>query len=77
MEQLKANDAEDIVVFGGGVIPQQDIPALQALGVKAIFGPGTPAATIIQTFATSCLHAPERTCDCPTPPRCSPLPCPL
>ncbi len=50
MELLKAQDAEDIVVFGGGVIPAQDIPALEAMGVQAIFGPGTPAKTIIETL---------------------------
>ncbi len=38
---LKDNDAEDIIVICGGVIPQQDYEFLQKAGVKAIFGPGT------------------------------------
>ncbi len=39
---LKKNDREDIMVFGGGVIPQDDIPGLLEAGVKIIFTPGTP-----------------------------------
>lgn len=39
---LKEKGAEDITVFGGGIIPEEDIPALQQVGVKAIFTPGTP-----------------------------------
>ncbi|MDD9921395.1 MAG: methylmalonyl-CoA mutase [Boseongicola sp.] len=41
IEALKANDAGDIIVICGGVIPQQDYEELKAAGVKAIFGPGT------------------------------------
>lgn len=38
---LKEKGAEDIVVFGGGIIPEEDIPALKESGVKAVFAPGT------------------------------------
>ncbi len=38
---LKEKGAEDIVVFGGGIIPEEDIPALHQAGAKAIFTPGT------------------------------------
>lgn len=38
---LKERGAEDIIVFGGGIIPEEDIEALQKVGVKAIFTPGT------------------------------------
>ena len=46
IEALEANDAGDIIVICGGVIPQQDYDFLKEAGVKAIFGPGTniPAA---------------------------------
>ena len=46
IEALEANDAGDIIVTCGGVIPQQDYEFLKGAGVKAIFGPGTniPAA---------------------------------
>jgi methylmalonyl-CoA mutase len=42
IEALKAQGAEDIVVFVGGVVPQQDYDFLYASGVKGIYGPGTP-----------------------------------
>ena len=42
IELLKEKGAEDIVVFGGGIIPEEDILALTQIGVKAIFTPGTP-----------------------------------
>ena len=42
IELLKEKGAEDIVVFGGGIIPEEDILALKQIGVKAIFTPGTP-----------------------------------
>jgi methylmalonyl-CoA mutase C-terminal domain/subunit len=42
MDLLKENNAEDIVVFGGGIIPDDDVEYLKSIGVKAIFGPGTP-----------------------------------
>lgn len=39
---LKKNDADDVVVFGGGIVPVEDLKALSKLGVKKIFGPGAP-----------------------------------
>ena len=42
IESLKAQGADDIIVFVGGVIPQQDYGFLYAAGVKGIYGPGTP-----------------------------------
>jgi methylmalonyl-CoA mutase C-terminal domain/subunit len=39
---LKEKGAEDIVVFGGGIVPEDDISPLNQAGVKAIFTPGTP-----------------------------------
>jgi len=42
IELLKEKGADDIVVFGGGIIPEEDISALRQCGVKAIFTPGTP-----------------------------------
>jgi methylmalonyl-CoA mutase C-terminal domain/subunit len=42
IELLKEKDAEDIVVFGGGIIPEDDISNLVRMGVKAVFPPGTP-----------------------------------
>ncbi len=48
LELLKEKGADDSVVFGGGIIPPEDIVALKALGVKEIFTPGTSTQTIIQ-----------------------------
>jgi methylmalonyl-CoA mutase C-terminal domain/subunit len=47
MDLLKTNEATDIVVFGGGIIPESDIPTLEALGVARIFTPGTPTQAVV------------------------------
>jgi methylmalonyl-CoA mutase C-terminal domain/subunit len=48
MELLKEKGVKDILVLGGGVIPEEDIPALKAVGVKDVFGPGTSTENIIK-----------------------------
>ena len=48
MELLKDAGVQDILVIGGGVIPQEDIPPLKDAGIKAIFGPGTSSQDIVQ-----------------------------
>ncbi|MEV6489585.1 cobalamin B12-binding domain-containing protein [Actinoplanes sp. NPDC051633] len=48
MELLAERDARDIVVFGGGIIPEDDIAELQKLGVAKIFTPGATTASIIE-----------------------------
>ena len=47
LELLKEKGGEDIVVFGGGIIPDDDRPRLQKAGVKALFAPGTPLSEIV------------------------------
>ena len=47
IELLKERDAEDIKVFGGGIIPEADIAPLKSLGVAAIFTPGTPTGDVV------------------------------
>ena len=47
MDLLRAKDADDIVVFGGGIIPEDDIPTLEEMGVARIFTPGTPTHEIV------------------------------
>jgi len=42
IDLLKAQNAEDILVIGGGVIPEDDIPGLLEAGIAAVFTPGTP-----------------------------------
>ena len=48
VELLAERDASDIVVFGGGIIPADDIAELEALGVAKIFTPGATTASIIE-----------------------------
>lgn len=47
VELLKENKAEDILVFGGGVIPEDDIPFLKSKGIAEVFGPGTPTSVTV------------------------------
>jgi hypothetical protein len=48
MKILKENDAEDIHVVGGGIIPFEDIPALKKAGIKEVFQPGTQTDDILR-----------------------------
>jgi methylmalonyl-CoA mutase C-terminal domain/subunit len=48
LELLKEKGAEDIAVFGGGIIPAEDIQALKALGVKELFTPGASTQDIVR-----------------------------
>jgi len=45
---LRENGMGDVIVIGGGIIPREDIPALQEMGVSAILGPGTPLKDIVE-----------------------------
>lgn len=47
-EIFREKQADDIVVFGGGVIPDDDIPVLKAAGIKEVFTPGTSTDDIVQ-----------------------------
>ena len=46
-ELLRAQQAEDIILFGGGIIPDEDIPHLKSLGFRHVFTPGVPLADIL------------------------------
>lgn len=50
MEQLKQKGMGNVMVVAGGIIPEDDITSLQQIGVKAIFGPGTPTSEIIDSI---------------------------
>ena len=47
MELLKEKGISDMLVLGGGIIPDEDIPALKEVGIAEIFGPGTTTAEIV------------------------------
>ena len=53
VELLQEADAADIIVFGGGIIPAEDLDELAALGVTGIFTPGAPTAQIIDWLRTA------------------------
>ncbi|MCL4263940.1 MAG: cobalamin B12-binding domain-containing protein [Anaerolineae bacterium] len=48
IELLAENEMEDVLVFLGGIIPADDVPVLQAMGVAGIFGPGSSTEEIIR-----------------------------
>jgi len=50
IQELKKINADDIPVLGGGVIPDDDIPALKDAGISNIFTPGTPLEDILNAF---------------------------
>ncbi len=47
LELLAERGADDIVVFGGGIIPDDDVAALEAMGVARVFTPGAPTSEIV------------------------------
>jgi methylmalonyl-CoA mutase C-terminal domain/subunit len=47
MELLKERGADDVVVFGGGIIPEDDIPLLREIGVATVFTPGATTESIV------------------------------
>jgi methylmalonyl-CoA mutase C-terminal domain/subunit len=51
VELLKERDAEDIVVVGGGIIPEDDAKWLKAQGVSEVFTPGTPLEIVVNWVA--------------------------
>ncbi|HVS46010.1 MAG TPA: hypothetical protein VMS32_05030, partial [Verrucomicrobiae bacterium] len=54
IEQLKAQDAGDVVFFGGGTIPPDEVIALKKAGVAEIFTPGAPLQEIIDFVRREC-----------------------
>ncbi len=48
MELLKEKGLTDVIIFAGGIIPEEDVPEMKKLGIKEIFGPGTSTEAIIQ-----------------------------
>ena len=52
IDALRAKGVPDMVVFGGGIIPEDDIAGLHAAGVKGVFTPGTSLAQIVEWVRT-------------------------
>ena len=47
VELLQQNGMDDVMLFAGGIIPDEDVPALKEIGVRGIFGPGTNVGDVI------------------------------
>jgi methylmalonyl-CoA mutase C-terminal domain/subunit len=47
LELLRESNVDDILVIAGGIIPDEDVPALEEMGINGIFGPGTPTDEIV------------------------------
>ena len=47
MELLHENDMEDVLVVAGGIIPDEDVERLHEMGIRGVFGPGTPTDAIV------------------------------
>jgi methylmalonyl-CoA mutase C-terminal domain/subunit len=47
VEEMKKRGLDDVILLAGGIIPQEDIPALQKIGFRAIFGPGASTEDIV------------------------------
>ncbi len=61
MELMAENEMTDVPVFVCGIVPDEDVPRLQAMGVTAVFGPGTSLDDVIASFrqAIAARHASE------------------
>jgi len=53
IEALRAKGANDVTVFGGGIIPEGDLERLRSAGVKGVFTPGTTLESIIEWVKTN------------------------
>jgi methylmalonyl-CoA mutase C-terminal domain/subunit len=56
LELLKERGVDDIVVFAGGIVPEDEAAELKKLGVAEIFGPGTSLGTIVEFVKTRLTH---------------------
>jgi methylmalonyl-CoA mutase C-terminal domain/subunit len=56
-EELKSRGVDDVLLFAGGIIPDDDIAEVQKIGFKGVFGPGTDTRDIIDFVRE---HAPRR-----------------
>ncbi|MGA7614097.1 MAG: cobalamin B12-binding domain-containing protein [Thermoanaerobaculia bacterium] len=56
MKLLAEQEAGDIIVFAGGIIPEKDIPRLKGIGVRAVFLPGTPTSAAVDAIREAVAH---------------------
>jgi len=58
---LKKKGAEDIILTGGGIIPEEDMKKLEKKGIKKMFGPGTPTTEIVDWINENVRAKPKKT----------------
>ena len=61
---LKENQMDDVVVVAGGIIPEDDRPALEEMGVKWVFGPGTTTSEIVEFIRGAVVERERERPDC-------------
>ena len=57
MQLLEKKGLNDVLVFAGGIIPQEDVPALKKIGIREVFGPGTPTTMLVDFVKSNVLKA--------------------
>ena len=57
IELLRQNGMDKVIVVAGGIIPRTDVPALREIGVRVVFGPGTPLQEIVEAIRAEVAHA--------------------
>jgi methylmalonyl-CoA mutase C-terminal domain/subunit len=58
MEELRSRGLDDVLVYAGGIIPDDDIPAVKDMGVAGVFGPGTPMEEAVRFVRENVKRAP-------------------
>ena len=56
MELLRQQDIDDVIVLAGGIFPDEDVPQIKAMGIKGVFGPGTPLNEIVDFIRANAGH---------------------
>jgi methylmalonyl-CoA mutase C-terminal domain/subunit len=57
---LRANGQHEVLVYVGGIIPEEDVPALKAVGVREVYGPGASTERMAADIAQAVLNEPVR-----------------
>ena len=53
MAELRERGLDDVIVWAGGIIPDEDVQALKELGIRAVFGPGSPTTETVEFLRTA------------------------
>jgi methylmalonyl-CoA mutase C-terminal domain/subunit len=56
MELLRQQGMDDVIVLAGGIFPDDDVPQIKAMGIKGVFGPGTPLNEIVDFIRANAGH---------------------